>query len=94
MKKSLSKLIVAVESRTSASKRSSRTISKFINKLPCNKELLETPTPAAQFVAEEMSEYPLPTKTKPSNRAVLLNSKIKLKLLQNQKLFNELLEKL
>lgn len=73
MKKSISKLIVAVESRTSATKRSSRTIGKFINKLPCNKELLETPTPAAQFVAEEMSEYPLPPKTKPSNRELLLS---------------------
>jgi hypothetical protein len=51
MKKSLSKLIVAVESKTSANKRSSSTISKFINKVPANKELLEKPTSAALFVA-------------------------------------------
>lgn len=54
MKKSLNKLIVAVESKTSAHKRSSKTISKFINKVPCNKEQLEKPTPAAMFVAQEM----------------------------------------
>ncbi len=37
MRKSVSKLIVAVESKTSANKRSSKTISKYINKVPCNK---------------------------------------------------------
>jgi len=37
MKKSLNKLIVAVESRTSASKRSSRTIGKYVNRVPCSK---------------------------------------------------------
>lgn len=47
MKKSLSKLIVAVESKTSATKRSSRTISKFINRVPCNKDEIEKPTAAA-----------------------------------------------
>jgi hypothetical protein len=52
MKKSLSKLIIPVESKTAATKRSSRTISKFINKVPANKELLDKPSPAAIFVAE------------------------------------------
>ena len=37
MKKSIGKLIVAVESKTSANKRSSKTISKYINKVPCSK---------------------------------------------------------
>ena len=68
MKKSLSKLIVAVESRTSATKRSSRTIGKYVNRVPCSKQEVQKPTDAVQFVAEQMSEYPLPPKTKPSAR--------------------------
>jgi hypothetical protein len=73
MKKSASKLLIAVESRISATKRSSRTIGKFINKVPCNKEDIERRNGAAQFVADEMSEYPLPQKTKPSKREMLLS---------------------
>jgi hypothetical protein len=68
MKKSVGKLILAVESKTSATKRSSKTISKFINKVPCNKELLDKPTLVAMFVAEEMQDYPLPPKANPSKR--------------------------
>jgi hypothetical protein len=52
MKKTITRLIVAVESKTSLMKRSSKTINNYINKVPCSKDELNKPSTAAIFVQE------------------------------------------